>query len=160
MGDVKTCTTCRVEKPPSEFHKRKGSPDGLQYTCKTCSKARDQARYERDREAILVRQREQRERHPESFALRNRRWMLRRNYGLTVDEYEAMLAEQGGKCPVCGADLTEPAKIGKHPVDHCHETGAVRRILCSKCNTGMGMFNDNPELLRAAAAYLEQFRTS
>jgi hypothetical protein len=69
-------------------------------------------------------------------------------YNLTLREFTAMQAEQGGMCRMgCG-------KVGSN-VDHCHATGRVRGLLCSNCNTGLGLFNDNPELLRLAARYVE-----
>jgi len=64
-----------------------------------------------------------------------------------------MLKEQGGGCAICGE--TKPLK-GKNYlcVDHCHETGEVRGILCHACNTGLGKFKDSPELLHTAINYL------
>ena len=81
-----------------------------------------------------------------------REGMLQRNYGLGVDEFDAMLAAQGGRCAICRTD--EPGGKGWH-VDHNHKTGAVRGILCSGCNTGIGLLRDDPALLRDAAAYIE-----
>ena len=74
-------------------------------------------------------------------------------YGLSPEQYLQLLAEQGNKCPVCGTDLTGHRK---YAVDHCHKTGRVRGILCPKCNTGLGHFKDDPELLNKAADYLRR----
>lgn len=83
----------------------------------------------------------------------NRRYL----YDITMEEFEARLASQGGVCAICRTDTW----TGKGPhVDHNHETGAVRGILCHKCNLGLGKFNDDPELLRAAATYLEAVRVT
>ena len=73
-------------------------------------------------------------------------------YGLTRDELAALLA-QHGVCAICQTD-----KWGKKgpQIDHDHVTGAVRGVLCSNCNNGLGRFKDDPARLRAAAAYLEQ----
>lgn len=72
-----------------------------------------------------------------------------KKFGLTETCYEAMLQEQGG-CAVCGG-----ADTNKHlAVDHCHTTGKVRGLLCSKCNQGLGLFKDNPALLTKAAQYV------
>jgi predicted nucleic acid-binding Zn ribbon protein len=73
-------------------------------------------------------------------------------YGITAEEFEARLVSQDGKCAICRTDTW----TGKGPhVDHSHETGVVRGILCHKCNLGLGKFNDDPDLLRAAISYLE-----
>ena len=88
-----------------------------------------------------------------------RDYMLRHKYGMTSAEYDARLAEQGGACFLCGAPPTAKARgvAGLLSVDHDHETGAVRRLLCQHCNRGLGAFFDNPDLMRAAAAYVEKF---
>ncbi|MBO2439672.1 endonuclease domain-containing protein [Actinomadura nitritigenes] len=77
-----------------------------------------------------------------------RNYMLKLRYGVTEQEVERMVAEQGGVCVIC---LRAPAKH----VDHSHLTGLVRRILCFKCNGGLGQFHDDPAVLRLAADYLE-----
>jgi hypothetical protein len=77
---------------------------------------------------------------------------LRRQYGLTMEEYKQMLHEQGGGCAICGA--VPPEDKWLH-VDHCHESGAVRGLLCSPCNTSLGGFRDRADLLRKAATYIE-----
>jgi len=79
-----------------------------------------------------------------------------RTYGLTRDQYEAMLDAQGGVCALC----KRPArKIGGFilDVDHDHVTGKVRSLLCRLCNIGIGHFHEDPTLLRAAAEYLEKY---
>ena len=83
-------------------------------------------------------------------ALRERRLMV--GYGITTDEYDAMLVAQSGLCAICrrSSDLT------LH-VDHCHKTGRVRQLLCQRCNPALGLFDDDPELLIAAALYLERW---
>ena len=67
---------------------------------------------------------------------------------LSQEQFDALNAS--GVCHICGDPLTTPH------VDHCHTTGLVRGILCNNCNTGIGMFRDNPELLRAAIDYLQR----
>ena len=70
-------------------------------------------------------------------------------YGMTIDQFELLIAQRGGLCWICGRDPKPPC------VDHCHKTGAVRGILCRPCNTAIGQMGDDPDRLRAAAAYLE-----
>ncbi|MBT2537202.1 endonuclease VII domain-containing protein [Arthrobacter sp. ISL-69] len=74
---------------------------------------------------------------------------IKTNYGLTLDEYDAMVLRQAGRCDIC----SDPLDNGN--IDHCHASGKVRALLCGHCNRGLGYFRDSPEALRAAAAYLE-----
>ena len=75
-------------------------------------------------------------------------------YGLTMQDVQKMLKRQHYRCAICRKQL--PHKWGKGmAIDHDHQTGEVRGILCSHCNTGIGMFKDNPETTRKAARYLE-----
>lgn len=78
-----------------------------------------------------------------------------RKYGLAPEQYETLVARQGGCCAICAA--TEPGRPS-HPwyVDHDHKTGRVRGLLCLTCNAGLGQFYDDPVRLRTAAAYLLQ----
>lgn len=76
----------------------------------------------------------------------------------TVAEYDAMLAEQGGGCAVCGTDQAGGSShaTGTFHVDHDHATGQVRGLLCARCNRGVGLFEDKASLFRAAARYLDK----
>lgn len=85
--------------------------------------------------------------------LRNRRKRVLAAYGLTADDYDAMLAAQGGACAVCGRTPDESLHV-----DHDHATGAVRRLLCSGCNQALGMIRDDPEVARRLAEYVEAHR--
>ena len=79
-----------------------------------------------------------------------RRCNLRRNYGIEVEEYDEMLEAQGGVCAICGGE----AHREFFDVDHCHETGRVRGLLCASCNMGLGKFRDDPKILQNAIDYL------
>ena len=70
-------------------------------------------------------------------------------YGITREEYDAMVARQEGKCLVC---LQEPKRLY---IDHDHATGKIRGLLCNRCNAGLGFLGDDVERVRAAARYLE-----
>lgn len=89
-----------------------------------------------------------------------RHYGLKRYYGLTGEQYGEMLASQNGLCAICAKP--ETAMLNGVPkvmhVDHCHDTGRVRALLCGSCNGMLGLAKDNPETLRAAAAYIEKHR--
>ena len=71
-------------------------------------------------------------------------------YGLTIAEYDAILEAQGGGCAICGRS---PGRK-RLPVDHNHETGEIRGLLCLACNRAVGLLGDDPDLARRAAEYL------
>ena len=141
----KLCPKCGQFKDASGFALRlKGPRKGhLVAHCKSCMlanqqslKARDKTLYER--------------------VERNSKY--KRQYGITVDDYRVMLAEQGARCAICQTD-SPGARVKHFQVDHCHKTGAVRGLLCHKCNRALGLMNDDTDSLRRAAAYLEKGRT-
>lgn len=80
--------------------------------------------------------------------------MLRRNYGISLEEYNSMLEEQNGNCYVCGKHHTQ--QKNSLSVDHCHTTGAVRRLLCSNCNTSLGLLKENIESVKKLIRYIEE----
>ena len=77
---------------------------------------------------------------------------LRRKFGITLETYTAMLESQGGVCDICGS----PPTTRSLAVDHDHETGAVRGLLCHHCNLGIGNFQERKENFLRAIAYLEK----
>lgn len=142
---MKTCSACQRDRPLTEFHRNRTQRDGLAGECKACKNAQ---RAERHRKNPEIRRRTNRI-YVSSDAWRNER--LKREYGITLDDYERMLSEQGGACAICGA-LPGARRLA---VDHCHKTGVVRGLLCTSCNVGIGNLADDPELLRSAIRYLE-----
>jgi hypothetical protein len=84
---------------------------------------------------------------------------LRRHYGISHADYESMAASQGGVCAICGTQ--EPGQKKRYfCVDHDHETGKVRQLLCNDCNVGLARLGEDPERLRRAAEYLERHRAA
>ena len=77
---------------------------------------------------------------------------LRNKYKLPVGQYEIMLQDQNYSCAICLTHISELEK--SLCVDHCHNTGQIRKLLCQNCNTGLGQFKDNPEILLRAINYL------
>ena len=83
---------------------------------------------------------------------------LRRTFGISAAEFDAMLAVQGGCCAVCGVEQTTDGRAFR--VDHDHETGRVRGLLCHSCNVAIGLLKDDVVVLAQAIAYLERARQS
>jgi hypothetical protein len=142
MDGMKTCKICETEKPLSEYTVRK--IDGWRHNkCNQCRASEELARHRRRRRD-----------NPVGSSLTARKAHLKRKFGLTVERYEEMLAAQGGTCALCGGSDPKAARGGAFAVDHCHETGKVRALLCSPCNKGIGLLGDDPDRLLAAAMYL------
>jgi hypothetical protein len=84
---------------------------------------------------------------------------LWRNYGITVEYYNVLLAGQSGKCAICGLvplnQCNRGRLSGRLHVDHDHDTNEIRGLLCSNCNTGIGLLGDNRETVFAAVHYLD-----
>lgn len=93
-----------------------------------------------------------------AWRARSPHYMRQYLYGISQQEYEALLAAQGARCAICGSP-DWPGKDNRPHVDHCHATGKIRGLLCGKCNAGLGNYDDDPARLRAAADYLEASRT-
>ncbi|MBO9194351.1 endonuclease VII domain-containing protein [Rhizobium sp. 16-449-1b] len=89
--------------------------------------------------------------------IRKRDGRLRAEFGISVEEYDALLAKQGGGCAICGEKSADKRGHRLH-VDHSHDTGAVRGILCSSCNIGLGKFKDSVSRLDRAIEYLLESR--
>ena len=114
--------------------------------------------YQRNRGRRLAEFKEWAAANPEKRKELNRRRQpvkRARKYGLTPEAIDAMLLVQEGRCAICPSD--KPGGQGDWHVDHCHETGRIRGLLCQKCNQGLGLFRDKPALLRAAATYVESY---
>jgi hypothetical protein len=108
-----------------------------------------------NKDEINARRRERLRTDPEYREKGQQRYRARQ-YGLSRDDYDALLARQGGVCAICRKKPERPKR--RLCIDHCHFTNEVRSLLCNKCNVGLGMFDDDPDRLRAAADYLERSR--
>ena len=147
----KACTKCGIVKPLSEFNKGAGRL-GCRPSCKECTRAacRDHARRNKKQRAEYQKK-FQRELNPNY----HKDYHYKKKYGISYVDYLQLVEESGGKCNIC--DTTEPkGKNGKFHLDHCHDSKVIRGVLCSQCNHAIGLFRDNPTLLRKAAKYLEQ----
>lgn len=136
----RSCYRCRKAKPLKQFVADKSKAFGYGHICVACNKDDCRARHARNYR---------------NGPYRNTR--LRKKYGITSVQYDQMLVAQASKCALCGTSAPG-GRWDMFVVDHCHETLAVRALLCNDCNIGIGAFGDQPERLRAAAAYLEGHR--
>ena len=130
MKQDKRCPRCGEVKHLDGFARDKRRKDGRSSHCKKC-KAKAMVGYV----------------PPKS----RRHYMLMGSYGITEEQYLAMLESQRHTCWICG----ETNGKTNLAVDHDHLTGDVRGLLCTRCNTAIGSLRDDPELCRRAAIYLE-----
>jgi hypothetical protein len=164
------CKKCGVEKSEDEFYKNSGNKSGYLSACKGCvavyqksvrprNRMQEAERYRKDegfRRSKVVRARNRRKENPNRVKEHNRISKLKTTYGLTVEDVKRMHAAQNGSCAIC-KDRIPPA--GKNcNVDHCHNTGCVRGLLCRRCNLGLGLFRDNLVILQESILYLEESR--
>ena len=117
--------------------------------CKPCNRAIERARRAADPEARRARDAARSRRWRKAKPQKMREQDLRQLYGLSAEDFAAILASQGHACAIC-------EQPNPDCVDHCHATGRVRGILCRACNTGMGQFRDDVAVLLEAAKYLEE----
>lgn len=160
---TRTCTKCNTEKPlTSEFFtKDKYDKSGFTYRC---SKCRNLASYEWNRlnkekvKAANLKNQDKRKafyNSPEGI-ISSRKAHLKRNFGLTLEDYEKMSEEQNHKCQICGrGEMNYKNKV--LCVDHNHTTGKIRGLLCGLCNSGLGKFLENKELLLNAIKYINKY---
>jgi hypothetical protein len=161
---MKRCKKCGLVKPYEDFYRDAGMRDGHRSDCKACNAAASRVRYRADPHAEIARVKRwqqanadrvnayHRARRSDPAVKRaDRAAYLKRKYGVSIDEYEAMLATQGGGCGICGR---RPSRGISLHVDHDHRTGNIRGLLCFVCNSSLGELDD-PALLRAALRYVE-----
>jgi hypothetical protein len=144
---MRACTKCGEAKPATDFF-----PKSAQ--CKPCRyevmRAYRKANWARCYETRKKYRSENRQRMAEL----TRKSALKQRYGLTPDEYAAMLAMQCGLCAICGGSPTPGRRLC---VDHCHKSGKPRALLCDRCNAGLGAFRDRPDLLVKAAEFIRAY---
>ena len=137
--DTKVCNKCKQVKTEEEFHPSHGN------SCKKCMSEYRKARYAKGLHKAWKK--------PEKSILSQyvRKSRLKK-YDLTKDQYESLVNEQHGRCAICGI---RPL-FTKLVVDHDHNTGKFRGLLCYKCNVGLGFMRDDPEILNGAIMYLRR----
>lgn len=155
---MKFCRKCGWPKPLSDFGKDRGRRDGHTSACKECknkqSAAWQKANPERVKEINALHKNNRKEYYSDpTRKLKYRSLDLERRFGLTHADYEEILAKQNGTCKICRLLRISEGK-NFMPLDHCHQSGRIRGILCSWCNRALGLFEDDIELLKRAINYL------
>lgn len=130
---MKTCTSCNTEQPLESYSKASNTKDKLSYWCKSC--CAEKQRVDRSSRVAFYREME-----------------YKRRYGITIDDYNRMYDQQSSCCKICGQHFDRLC------VDHCHNTGDVRGLLCRKCNVALGQFDDDIKLVSKALEYLTDKR--
>lgn len=145
---MKKCSRCGLEKNLNHFRLNRGRKDGVSTYCILCEREYNRQRYNNP---------EQHKQHKmdRNIYLKNRKdsvrkWYLKTTYGLTPEEYQKLYDKSNGKCYIC----LESKDYYLH-VDHNHQTGNIRGLLCNNCNRGIGLLGDSINVLKSAIKYLE-----
>ena len=153
--ETKRCSKCGDTKPLTDFYKCKGGVGGVRGDCKACFSVRAHAWYEQNREHVIKRVKQWRQDNRER-ALETERKVrarrkpaaredhLQRTFGISQADYELMLKTQRGGCAICARPPHQGSSLH---VDHDHETGRVRGLLCFRCNGGLGQFAEDGDRL-------------
>ncbi len=144
------CNICNVEFPLSKeyFHRNKHSKDGYVSRCKKCTNEIVKERYHKD---IMKSRKIGREDYKKN---KKRKWSsgLKTRYGITSYEYNNLLESQNSKCGICGMDQNKLKK--RLHVDHNHNTGEIRGLICKSCNLAIGLIKDDISILNKMIKYL------
>ncbi len=138
MCDARICKRCGEEKSINEFRKHNSKKEGRRLVCEECGRAEAREWYRNN----PIDSETQRERN------------LKNHRGITIEYYQNLFEEQKGCCKICGRHQSEIKK--RLAVDHCHDTGEIRGLLCNNCNTALELFKDNTENLDRAINYLNR----
>lgn len=150
----KICSKCKIEKPFDQYFKDNNRKIGIRSRCKACCSLdikdwRDRHRSEYNNYSAMWRAKNPEKQHATE---------IKRRYKLSKEQYEEMLKKQNYGCDCCGEKHNPKKKRGRLYVDHDHETGEVRGLLCSKCNLILGHFDYNLALLQRALDYINLYK--
>lgn len=165
---LKTCKTCEQVKSHNDFYTDKNKRDKLKSTCKPCAKIINAEWRRNNADHVKAKKREIVAKNADYYKKANEEWRrknaerlseyninqkLINNYGITMADYEVILASQNNCCAICSKTPQESGR--RLYVDHNHKTGVVRGLLCINCNSAIGKLGDSVALLKNAIQYLE-----
>lgn len=156
MISEKLCSKCGQL---GKFGPDRRARDGLQSSCLECYRQFDRQRYRENRERnrnVRTRAKQYWQSLPEHVRrARGRANFLRNNHGITPGDFDAMMKQQGGVCAICSRPPSgKTRRTSVLQVDHDHDTGKIRGLLCDTCNTALGRLGDNAEGIRRVLEYL------
>jgi hypothetical protein len=179
--ETKKCTTCKIEQALSEYRKDASRSNGINPTCNNCNKEiqrkwyknnKEKAKkiasknYHKNKDLINTKRRQERINNPEEVRAKARAnynpiagkvagWKNAGIKDMTYERYLQMLESQKSCCAICGAHQDKFKR--KLCVDHNHETGEARGLLCDACNGGIGRLKDSTQMLEKAIKYLKDY---
>ncbi len=143
--ELMECVHCHWALPLSEFYKRSDYPNKYKTACNKCTYALRKARPNHQQLSIAY-GKQYRKDNPRVM----RSYYFKYKYGITMDDYDSLYADQKGCCLICSKHKDSLV------IDHNHITGVVRGLLCSGCNTALGQFQDNVDMLTKAIEYIKE----
>ena len=163
MSTTKTCSKCKAIKDVNAFYPKMGRCKKCQNKATTewakknpeINRARALKYYYNNREQSIAKVRKWQANNKERDSLTKFKAHLKRTYNLSYEEYSRMFAEQEGKCAIC-----HNYSDRRLDVDHNHTTNQIRQLLCSNCNTTIGLVDENIVILENIISYLKQHKTS
>lgn len=145
----KVCRKCKLEKLHDEFTRYTKSKDGRRSFCRSCASLDAKLYHQNNRERVLERERNRY--HSDKNHSRDKH--LRKRFKITLEQFNKLLEQQHGVCAICGG----PPVMGQSlHVDHDHQTGQVRGLLCGRCNTGIGLLGDTEAGISKALEYFRK----
>ena len=167
LETMKNCSKCRTEKALSDFVKQSTRKGGLHPWCASCRSEYRKENRKVESERVNAYNKRKRRENPEKvrayarsrYAANKKTYWgshIKQKFGISVAQYEAMYRAQNGVCGICEGLNINGQRLG---IDHDHATGKIRDLLCSRCNTAIGLARENPSILIKAAAYIEKHKT-
>ena len=160
--EERICCKCKIPKSLEDFAKDKYDKSGRTYQCKKCRNEKQKEWVAANPEKVKALNKKHKETRKEFYSnperkLKYRKASIERTFGIKYSEYERMMDEQNGLCAICFQPETS-LKNKYLSVDHCHDTGKIRGLLCNACNRGIGYLKDSHLVIQNAFTYLTKHK--